>query len=303
MGFARVFSTFTKWFYILGQSNALPPDQLLTTSARSYFQRVNANPIYKYIPVTVFLLIAISMTAVVFWSILTDSVESRFGKIINAQSAIVLLIVAVTILIVAGQTMLQSSYFSQLFAQLNVIEHLFRPHVACDLLALRHLLIRRMICVFIGLTLPYIATMLSKPTINFTALGCDFILKSLPLASYLQVLFYIELLDHLLGSLVKYIEMRAIATTTINMTTLHSRAVDTKFISEMYYFKLLHFNLWEFARIINNLFGWCLMFSVLYYFVYIVFKCYHVSVTLLYPLNIPKILRELTVTDFTDLSS
>lgn len=298
MSFARVFGDFPKWFHILGQSSSTPPDQLLSASARNYFHRVHANAL-KHIPVAALVLITIPVTIVVclysgFWAQLTYTLSSGFSKIINAQNAFILAVDSFTISITVSQTIFLSPDFSQLFTQINIIEHLSRPNIKWDLFGLRRFVIRRMFYVCAGYTLPYVTILLIKPnTVPFLILlGGDLILKSLTLISFFQLLFYIELFNHMMQSFVKYIEVRASSATIANITTVYSRDIDTKFTSQMFHFKLLHFNLWEFSRTINHLFGWLLVVFVLHHFVFIVFIFYHACVVLLNPTNGKELLRK-----------
>lgn len=299
MSFACVFGNFPKWFHILGQSSSSPIDQLLTSSASNYFQRVHTNAL-KYIPVGVLFLFTTVVTVVVclyssFWDQLTYTLSSGFSKVINAQNAIILAVDSFTIFIAVCQTIFLSPYFSQLFAQISNIEMLSRKKITWDLLGLRRFLQRRMFYVCAGYLLPYSSILLSKPptATNLTLLTCDFTLKTLTLISYFQVLFYIELFNHMLRSFVSYVETRALKTTATNVMTVYSRGSDEKSLQlELYYFKLLHFNLWEFAQSINYLFGWILVIFILHHFVFIVFIFFHTCVVLLNPTNWKEIIRK-----------
>lgn len=302
MSFARVFGGFLKWFHILGQGSSTSSNQLLSPGAKKYFQRVHSNA-SKHIPVGILLSLNIIVSIIVcwyssFWDQLTYTLSSGFSKVLNAQNALILAVDTITILIAVGQTVFFMPYFSQLFAHINIIEHLSRKRISWNLLALRRFLIRRMFFVCAGYSLPYMTILFSKPatTTNLILLGGDFILKCLTLISYFQALFYVELFNHMLQSFVNYIETRARTTTTTNVTTIYSRDSDAKSLQiQMYYFKLLHFNLWEFAQTINYLFGWILMIFVLHHFVFIVFIFFHTCVVLLHAQNHKEIFRESSV--------
>lgn len=299
MSFARVFGSFPKWFHILGQCSPSRIDQLSTSSASNHFQCVRNN-VLKHIPVVVLLLLTSTVTVVVcwyssFWDQLTYTLSSGFSKVINAQNAIILAVDSFTIFIAAGQTIFLSPNFSQLFAQINNIEALSRKKINWDLHGLRRFLRHRMLFVCAGYLLPYSSILLSKPptATNLTLLSGDFTLKTLTLISYFQVLFYIELFNHMLRSFVRYVETRAIKTTVASVMAIYSRGSDEKFLQlEMHYFKLLHFNLWEFAQSINYLFGWILVIFILHHFVFIVFIFFHTCVVLLNPTNWKEIIRK-----------
>lgn len=298
MSFACVFGNFPKWFHVLGQSAAVPADQLMSSSARKYFQRVHSNAL-NYVPVAVLLIITTIVTIVVCiysstWDKLTYTLSSGFSQVIIVQNAIILTVDSFTILIAVGQAVFLSPHFAHLFAQINVIEHLSRKKITWDLFGLRRFLIRRMFYVCAGYSLPYISILLTKPATasNLILLGGDFQLKTLTLVSYFQVLFYIELFNHMLRSFVKYIEARATtATTTSVMTVSNHDSHDKSLQLEMYFFKLVHFNLWEFAQTINYLFGWILVVFVLHHFVFIVFIFFHTCVVLLNPSNSKEMIR------------
>lgn len=302
MSFARVFGHFPMWFHIFGQSSSLPSEQLLASSAKNYFQRVHSNGI-KYIPVGVLLICTIFVTIVVcfyssFWDKLTYTLSTSFSQVLNAQNLIILVVDSFTVLITVGQTIFLSPYYSQLFTQINIIENLSRKKIEWDLFGLRRLLIRRMFYVCAGYILPYISILLMKsPTMaNLILLSCDFTLKTLTLISYFQVLFYIELFNHMLKTFVKHIEKRAATTAIPNVITIYSRDPNENLLKlEIYYFKLLHFNLWELSQTINNLFGWILFLYLLNYFLYSIYIFFHLCIFFLDITNHNEVIRKFVV--------
>lgn len=299
MSFACVFGDFLKWFHILGQSSTEPPDQLLPSGGRNYFRRMQRSA-FKFIPTMLLLVISIVVTIFVclyssFWDKLTYTLSNDFSKVINIQNEIILSIDTITIIVAVAQTLFLSSYFAELFAQITTIEHLSRKKITWDLYGLRRSVIWQMFCVCAGYMLPYTAILLTKPiTANFLILlGGDFILKSLTLISYFQIIFYIELFNHMMKAFVKSIEDRAMITTIPNVMTIGGRNADARLIQlEIYYFKLMHFNLWEMAQTINYLFGWMLVIFVLHHFIFIVFIFFHTCVILLNPRNYIELIRE-----------
>lgn len=300
MSFARVFGDFPKWFHLLGQSSSPPSDRIPTSSEHNALQRVYTNQ-WKYVPSGVLILFAICVSS--FVCILSKfftnyTLKDSYSAVLVAQLGFLLTTFSLIVLLAAGQTFFISSRFEQLYAQIDVIEQLASKKTAWDLIGLRRYLISRLGLVSIGFLIPYIITLSSKPMTlnNLALLGCVFILRFLSLITFFHAIFSIELLNHMLQSLVRYVESRISAAMTTNTIVIKSRrrgdANPIKF--EMYYFKLLHFNMWEMAQTINRLFGWVLLLFLMQFSLFIVYAVFHISVIVLDFQSVGDTLRECT---------
>lgn len=289
MSFESDLGRFLKWFHFLGQN---------THSSSIAAPRANS---LKYIPVGIRFLVAFFAFIVlcVHWKRFGEfALLSSFSKIANVQLSILLILDLVTAFIVASQALFLPSLYSKLYAQIHVIEQLSRKKFFWDLKVLRRTVVRRMCYMCVAFSLPYIAIASTKPiTSTFLAIMCsDVALALTALITHFHALFYIQLLNHMLQSLVSYIEAQATAMPTTNVTTNIARDRDSNATMEkleLYYFKLLHFNLWEFTQIINQLFGWILFVYLLDHFLYTIYIFFQTCIILLNPSNFIEIIREL----------
>lgn len=290
MSFASALGDFPKSFFFLGQSAVSPfATQHTTISARN---------LLKYIPTGVILVLAISAAALLcsyatsFWEY---TILSNSSKIANIQLGVLLTFDLLTVFIVAGQSFFLPSQYSNLHAQIIVIEQLSCKKFALDLNGLRRILIRQMCIISTAFSLPYIAISFTKQIThnNLIIMGCDSTLATLSLITYFHALFYIQLLNHMLQSFVKYVEFRATTFPTMNITTINSRESKFTFIKlELYYFKLMHFNLCEYAQTINHIFGWILFIYFLNHSLYTVYIFFQTCIIFFKPKNFIEILRK-----------
>lgn len=299
MSFANVLGHFPKCFHFLGQSISVPPnDKITTLGAPKRFERRHTNAL-KYIPSGVRPILAtLAATTLCIYSTAFGefTLLSSFSKIANAQLSILLILDLVTAFVVAGQAFFLSSHYSKLYEQVHTIEHLSRKKFSWDLNGLRRSYIRKICVTCAAFSTPYIAIMCTKP-INASfiiVITCDFILATFSLVTYFHALFYIQLLNHMLQTFVKYVEFRATTFPTSNVTTIHDRDSNvTRMKLEMYYFKLLHFNLCEFSQTINFLFGWVLLIYLLDHFLYTIYIFFQTAIIFLHPTNFIEITRKL----------
>lgn len=298
MSFANVLGHFPKCFHFLGQSIFVPPaDEITIFGAPNKFERVHSNA-FKYIPTGVRPILAtLAATTLCIYSTAFGefTLLSSFSKIANAQLSMLLILDLVTAFVVAGQAFFLSSHYSKLYEQVHIIEQLSRKKFTWDLNGLRRCFIRKICITCAAFSTPYIAVMFTKQ-INASfviVITCDFILASFSLVTYFHALFYIQLLNHMLQTFVKYVEFRATTFPTSNVTTVHDRDTNvTRMKLEMYYFKLLHFNLCEFAQTINYLFGWVLLIYLLDHFLYTIYIFFQTAIIFLNPKNFIEITRK-----------
>lgn len=289
MSFESDLGRFPKWFHYLGQN---------THSSSIDAPRANSS---KYISVGIRFLVAIVAFIVlcVHWKRFGEfALLSSFSKIANVQLSLLLILDMVSAFIVAFQALFMPSLYSKLYAQIHVIEQLSRKKFLWDLKALRRSVVRKMCYMSVAFSLPYIAISLTKPiTSTYLTIMCsDCALASTALITHFHALFYIQLLNQMLQSFVSYVESQASAMPTTNVTTNNTRDRDSNTAMEkleLYYFKLLHFNLWEFAQTINQLFGWILFVYLLDHFLYTIYIFFQTCIILLNPSNFIEIIREL----------
>lgn len=288
MSFERVLGQFLKWFHFLGQSTSSPVGNVV-----------------KYIPTVVLLLVA-SLAAIVLCvysnSFGDYTILSSFSKIANVQLGILLASNILVVLIVVGQGFFMSSQYSELYARIHIIEELSRQKFLWNLDGLRCAVISKMRIICVVFTLPYIVTSLTKLITpgHIIILSCDFILASLNLITYFHVLFFIQLLNHMLQALVKYIELRTTSLSTTTVTIVNARNAELTLMKiEMYYFKLVHFNLWEFAEAINDFFGWIFLLYFLDHFIYVIYISFQTCIIFMDRSNLVEILRKFCTCSFS----
>lgn len=299
MSFGSALGQFPKWFHILGQN--------IEASFANHIPTLNAKNAVKYIPTVVVLALAIfaALLLCIFSNSFGDyALFSSFSKIANAQLAVLLGLDLLTALVVAGQAFFLSSQYSKLYAQIDVIERLSRKKFSWDLNGLRRSVIRKMCIICAAFALPYIIITCTKriTPAYIVIMSCDCALASLSLITYFHILFYIQLLNHMLESFVKYVKLRPIAFTTTGVATINERGSHIiRMKLEMYYFKLLHFNLCEFAQTINHVFGWILIIYLLNHFLYTVYIFFQTCIILLNPTNSLEIYRKSKIIHGSDL--
>lgn len=284
MTFENELGQFSEWFHFLG---------LTTFSSRT-------KSALRYIPVGIRLGLAVlaSIGVCMYWKRFGEyALSSNFNQIANVQLAMLLALDLIKALVVAVLALLLPSLYLKLYAQIYAIEELSRKKFSWNLRSLRNSIKRKMLYMFVAFLLPYIATSFTKQiTPAFVVIGmCDCILALSALTTHFHVLFYIQLFNHMLQSFVNYLEWRANTLPTTNVTTVNSRdhdSTNTLEKLELYYFKLLHFNLWEFVQTINQLFGWILFIYFLDHFLYTVYIFFQTCIILQNPSNLIEIIRE-----------
>lgn len=298
MAFARILGRYLKWFHILGLTTFSTPDDRNTAgSARNRFERACMN-VKKYIHMGVMfmLLVLVSIVLCMYSNFFGKySYSSGFSKIIVALMAVMLLFTALNGFVAMGQSFFLSAYYEQLYAQIEGIEALMHKRVTWNLNTFRRSMLRQMCVLVIVYCQPYIAMFCTKShsTSNLVIMSCDIALSALKQITFFYVLFFIQLLNHMQQSLVKHIGLRATTSRSIDVSTTNNRNVRlTALRFEMYYFKLLHFNLWEFAQTINQLFGWILFIFLMHQFIYAVCIFFHMCIVFLDPSSDNEVMRK-----------
>lgn len=298
MSFGCVLGRYLNWFHFLGLTTFIPlGDHVTAFKSGKRFERVHAN-LQKYIPTTVLLLFIIFVSVVLcsYSNFLGKYTHSNgLSKIVIALMAILLAFTVLIVSIAVGQAYFHSALSEQLYAQIEAIEALLRKKTIWDLKGFDRSMVRHMCCFVVIYLLPYIAIVSSKnlSKSNSIIMSCDAVLTALTQISFFHAFFYIHLLNHMLHSFVKHVELRATTSRSTYVTTINTRSADlTAMRLEMYYFKMLHFNLWEFAQTINQLFGWILFVYLLSQFMYAVFIFFQMCIILLNPANYKDVMRK-----------
>lgn len=298
MAFVRVLGRYLNWFHILGLTTFSPSDARNTAlSAINRFEGARNN-VKKYISTGVMftLLVLVSVVLCMYSNFVGKySHSSGFSKIIISLVAVMLLFTALNGFVAMGQAYFLSAYYEQLCAQIEGIEALMHKRVTWNLNTFRRSMSRQMCVLVIVYFQPYIGMFCTKShtTSNLVIMSCDIALSALKQITFFYVLFFIQLLNHMQQSLVKHIGSRATKLRPMDVSTINSRDVRlTALRFEMYYFKLLHFNLWEFAQTINQLFGWILFIFLVHQFIYAVYIFFHMCIMFLEPSNDNEVMRK-----------
>lgn len=289
---------YLKWFHILGLTTFTPlGDHVMAFKSGKRFERVRVN-LQKYMSTTVLFLfiILVSVVLCIYSNLLGKYTHSNgLSKIVITLMAVSLAFTVLIASIAVGQAYFHSALSEQLYTQIEAIEVLLRKKTIWDLKEFDRSMARHICCLAVVYLLPYIAIVSTKnpSKSNLIIMSCDAALTALIQISYFHAFFYIHLLNHMLQSFVKHVELRATTSRSTYVTTVDTRSADLSAMKlEMYYFKLLHFNLWEFTQTINQLFGWILFVYLLGQFMYAVFIFFQMCIILLNPANYKDVMRK-----------
>lgn len=289
MSFASVLGHFPKWFHIFGQNTF--------TLATNQMQIIRNRGAVKFIPTGVLLLLA-TIAAILLCvnanSISEYAILNSFSKIANAQLSILLTFDLATVFVVTIQAFFPSSHYLDLYTRIHFIERLSQLKFSWNFNRLRRTLVRQMCTVCVAFSLPYLVIFILKPiTRGFVIImSCDCSLAVCKLITYFHVLFFIQLLNHMLQAFVKFVEFRVATLSTTHLTLVINRDGIAQMSLEMHYFKLLHFNLWQLCHAINHVFGWVLLIHFLDHFLYIIYISFQTCIIFLDRSNPIEILRE-----------
>lgn len=124
------------------------------------------------------------------------------------------------------------------------------------------------------------------------------ILQIMTLASYLHIIFYVDILSFHLAELNVVIERDETITNqqpkhNIIISVISKQASSNMAIRKRWRrYKTVHFHLWEVAQRINAFFGWSMVAILLHGFVDFVYSSYWMIQEFQPPVNIPKVIRE-----------
>lgn len=267
MKLTRALRHYTTLFHILGQ-NSYPPFEEFSMRNQS---RRRIHKSLNYLPTTVLLLLTTFLSA--------KRLNFIFGfeSYTNSGSVIVLigsLSYVAPIYVSISQSLLHSSEFVMLFAQINAIEQASRGKYSFDFHAFRRKYLRQL-CIILAVNfLPSVLTIVIEPeSRNISVMVIFLTLRTLTLLPVFHVLFYIDLIDHLLKSFTRYVDTQTTNALSEMDDSLRERR--SKFVnSELNDYKLLHFKLWEAAQSINNIFGWMLNTILLQFIVSVLYNVY-----------------------------
>lgn len=297
MEFVGVLGDFLKWFHFFGQSIYAPPAlQVFWSNGTEHMQSSMRK--CSYFPTAFLLIFTISVSTVLCLNsnfILDYAVSSGFKRILLTLLVLSLAILPINIFVAAGQTVFLQSHYEQMYAQIEVAEQLLRSRMVLHFQDLHRSLLRHTYIICGAYLLPYLAIVATKTLTskNMLIMGCDVIMTYLTLTCYFHAIFFIRLLNYMLKTFVKYIEVRTL--TIANAITFDSEtSIVTLMSAEMFYYKLVHFNLWELSQVINQIFGWSLSVYLLEQFLYAIYVFFHLCIVGLEPINSKGLLRELS---------
>lgn len=287
MKLTRALRHYTKWFHIFGQS-CYPPfggDLTMNGPRRRVHKSLN------YFPCVMNILLTILLTAIKYISTFSAESFTTTGSVIVF---IGLLSYVSTVFISVGQSLFHSSYFALLFTQISAIEQTSRKNYSFDFQSFHRNYFRQSYVILISSVLPSFITYYLGSSASVTYLLVvmfSFALKFMTLIPIYHALFYIHLLDQMLKSFAKYVDVQA--TTAVLEIATNPRRCQAKYLkSELNYYKLLHFKLWEAGQSINNIFGWTLTTVLMQHFVHSLFNVYFTLIEVSEKADIHGVLRK-----------
>lgn len=206
-----------------------------------------------------------------------DDRSGSINELANESCQILTVAVCVT------QMVLSSPLFAHICSQISVIERLSCRKLTCDPTAFHRRFMRRAYIILIVFATPVLITVFTKPltseNIVFVAgLG---MLRAIACLALLQAFFYVDLLDYMLQSFVRHVDMRASSASSVAVQTVDFRFHAAKRLTvEIFHFKILHFNLWEISERINDLIGWTILAIFLRYFTFAIFNVHNAHTVL-----------------------
>lgn len=292
MKFGQEIDHFIRWFYVCGLSSYPSFDDFSTRNC-------NSKRVMNYITTGgLFVLSAIITINNCMCMLLTNySPFSKHGKIAVVFNTLSLFL---TVFICTIQIVFLSRYFAEICSRICTIERLAWRNFSFDFMGFRRHFLRRVCIVVIAFVVPVIITLFTKPfkwnnVIVTIGLATQ---RAFVLLILLHVFFYVNLLNHLLRVFVRHVDKQASdtrTTATVRTINIHLPAAK-QFRDEIHYFKLLHFNLWEISRKINNLFGWTIVAIFLQYFMFTIYNLYFAyNVFMDKRLNYVEFSRELSI--------
>lgn len=251
-------------------------------------------------PTVMLLVLAIATTIVICGS----RIGSEYGWDL---STITLLLNSSTLLISMTVCLLQmvrrsSSAFDDICLRIHHIECLAWQTFSFDVEAFRRHYMRRVYITIVTLILPIVTKLYGQPLTTHryvTVIGLIF-LRAIVSTILLHAYFYIDLLDHMIQSFVRHINVRVSIETTPAIYTINFRSPATKqLIAEVFKLKLLHLNLWEISEKINRTFGWTIVVIFSQNFIYAVYNAFVIyTITMPQTIRFIKVLREYTNDQF-----
>lgn len=282
MKLTRALRHYTKWFHIFGLSCYPPFGEVLSTNG----PRRRVHKSLNYIPCVAIILLTTLLTAIRCISTFRDG---RFTTTTYVIASIGLLSYVSTVFISVGQSVFHSSYFALLFTQINAIEQTSRKNYSFDFQAFSRNYQRQLYVISIACVSPSLLTYYLGRSANVSYLlivVSNFALKFITLLPTYHALFYIDLLDQMLKSFAKYVDIQI-------STDDNPRRCHLKFLkNELNHYKLLHFKLWEAGQSINNIFGWTLSTILIQHFVGSMFNVYFTLILIGEQADIHGVLRK-----------
>lgn len=286
MRFEKGLDPIIKIFYICGLSCYPSFDEFLTGNPKKPCS-------VHYIPTGVLFILTVSVSiCTCVCKLISDPhiTSSTTSLFINT------LTLMITVLVCSIRMVFVLPYFSEICAQISIIDRLSWRKFSLDLDKFRRHFMRRVYITLITFILPVVVKLYGKPPswdVYVVAMGIA-TLRAIMFSILLHAFFYVDLLDHMLQSFVRHVDMRASTATTAAVQTISFRSPAAKQLTaEIFHFKLLHFNLWEVSEKVNHLFGWTIVIVFLQHFSYAIYNVYAAYMTMVqHPMNIFIYLRK-----------
>lgn len=284
MKLARALHQFTKWFHIFGQSCYSSFDAL------SPVENLNQNVLTANLMPSVVLLVIIVAAAIATCLLIHHIACNTFLDYL----IIILCIFSLTftVFVAVSQSISLRKQFVELFQQINMIELLTQDRFTMNFPAFRRYYLRQISIIFAACFVELLGTIIIKPK-NQNDLATSLTVVSLrfvTLITMFHLLFYVSLFQYIVRAFVRYVEIRAIASTTTPSTTATNvlayerRGTNARdVIIELNYFKLIHFYLWEICDTMNNVFGWTFTAMLFQLSMYAIYNVYFAFVLLMVP--------------------
>lgn len=290
MRFGRGLDSFIRWFYFSGLSCYPSFDEYLVAKTKN-------KRFVKYVPTGVLVLLTI-----------ITSINNCSGKNLPSynpvdKSGLVVVFVntlsqLVTVIVCVIQMVLLSPCFAEICSQISVIERLSWRKLTCNSKVFERRFMRHAYIVLVSFATPILFTLYAKPLTfeNFLVTTGLSILRAIVFLALLQAFFYVDLLDHMLQSFVRHVDMRAKTASSAAVQTVNFRSPATKQLTaEIFHFKVLHFNLWEISESINDLFGWTIVVIFLQHFSYAIYNVHYAfTVMNVHPVDMKEFVRKYT---------
>lgn len=287
MKLTRALRHYTSWFHMLGLScyPAFGEFSAKDGTCRRVHKSLN------YMPSAVLLLLTAVLTIIKCVITFHGDSFSSTGSVIVAGG---LVSYVSTVFIAVGQSLLHSSQFAMLFTQINAVERSSRKNYNFNFYAFRRRYLQQVIVNFAHFVPPVVTFLASSSSnTNYFIVTAFFTLRILTLLPVFHVLFYVDLLDQMLKTFGRYVEMQA--TTALTEMVDNLRGCRSKFAkNELKHYKLLHFKMWEVAQTMNSIFGWTLTAILLQYFISALYNVYFTLAKLGDEPNVVDVLRKLT---------